>query len=312
MVSFDCLHSVIERVGTKHYNEIRLSNKEYWEASPIIEVIRKRKSVRTYTGEDLKEEILINIDKILKNYIRGPFGNEIRFVLLDFKDMKKDDIKLPGTYGIIRGAKLFIAGAVVDAPGVMEDFGYCMERVILALTEMGLGTCWMAGTFQRSAFARKLDLAENELFPAITPVGYSKDKMSLVDRSFRVLAGSDNRKKWEELFFLNDTNTPLQKSDVGDYLEIIESVRLGPSASNRQPWRIIKEKDRNVFHLYLQRTKGYPGKKSKVKLQNLDMGIAVCHFELAAAEKGKQGKWLNNRPALEAGEMEYILSWHED
>lgn len=290
----------------------RLSVTEYSEVSPIIEIIKKRKSVRTYTGEDLKEETLIKIGEIIKTFKRGHFGNEIRFALLDFKGMKKSDIKPPGTYGVIRGAKLFIAGTVNDAPGAMEDFGYCMERVILALTEMGLGTCWMAGTFQKSAFARELNLAGNELFPAITPVGYSKDKMSFVDRSLRVLAGSDNRKKWEELFYLNDINTPLQKGDVGDYFDIIEAVRLGPSASNRQPWRIIKENDQNVFHFYLNRTKGYPGKIGKVKVQNIDMGIALCHFELAAADKGKKGRWLNNKPVLEDGEMKYILSWSEE
>jgi len=277
----------------------------------IIKVIRKRKSVRTYTGEDLKEETLLKIGEIVKSFNRGPFGNEIRFSLLDFKDMKKDDIKPPGTYGIIRGANLFIAGAVVDSPKAMEDFGYCMERVILALTELGLGTCWMAGTFQRGAFAREINLAENELLPAITPVGYNKDKRSFVDRSLRVLGGSDNRKKWEELFFLNDINTPLQKQDAGDYLDIIESVRLGPSASNRQPWRIIKENNQNVFHFYLKRTKGYPAKIGKVKVQNIDMGIALCHFDLAAAEMGKQGKWINNKPAVDLREMEYIATWSE-
>jgi hypothetical protein len=46
-------------------------------------------------------------------------------------------------------------------------------------------------------------------------------------------------------------------------------------------------------------------------LQRLDMGIAMCHFELTTNELGLEGKWvveddLNKSPA---SLTEYIASW---
>ena len=85
----------------------------------------------------------------------------------------------------------------------MEDYGYGMEKNILFVTALGLGTCWLGGTLKRAGFARKIGLSADEFMPAITPVGYPADKRSLTDRAFRFMAKSDKRKPWEELFFDN-------------------------------------------------------------------------------------------------------------
>ena len=80
---------------------------------------------------------------------------------------------------------------------------------------------------------------------------------------------------------------------------MLEVVRWAPSASNKQPWRVVRGRKR--WHFYLARTKGY-GKgllTSLVKLadlQRVDMGIAMCHFELAAREAGIEGRWVTDRP----------------
>ncbi|MGB4438289.1 MAG: nitroreductase family protein [Sedimentibacter sp.] len=58
---------------------------------------------------------------------------------------------------------------------------------------------------------------------------------------------------------------------LGTYGVPIEMVRLGPSASNKQPWRIIK--DKNSYHFYLCRTKGYGSVNFDV--QKNDLGIAM-------------------------------------
>jgi hypothetical protein len=39
------------------------------------------------------------------------------------------------------------------------------------------------------------------------------------------------------------------------------------------------------------------------------MGIAMCHFELAAAELGVAGGWEETPPAFDAGAMEHVASW---
>ena len=75
-------------------------------------------------------------------------------------------------------------------------------------------------------------------------------------------------------------------------------VRLGPSASNKQPWRIIKEN--NQLHLYCE-TRNY------TTMQKLDMGIAMCHLELALIEENKCGKWIN--ADLPENEKKYVVTW---
>ena len=91
-------------------------------------------------------------------------------------------------------------------------------------------------------------------------------------------------------------------------------VRLAPSASNKQPWRIVKDGD--LFHFFLQRTPGY--RESMLKkvlgifdLQRVDMGIALCHFDLTMKELGVQGDWVVKEPTIKKPDeiTEYTASW---
>jgi hypothetical protein len=55
-------------------------------------------------------------------------------------------------------------------------------------------------------------------------------------------------------------------------------VRIAPSASNKQLWRVVK--DGPCWHIFLQRTPGYRRDPSKTLLdlcdrQRLDLGIAM-------------------------------------
>jgi hypothetical protein len=243
----------------------------------------------------------------LRANTRSPFGSEIRFRLLDLDEMETVGAGTLGTYGVIKNARRFIAGAVRNQPKAMEDFGYCMEKNILEATALGLGTCWLGGTFSRSGFAEKMRLAEDELLPAVTPVGYAGDRKSLIDRVFRFTAGSDRRRSWHEMFFDGRIDNPLQPESAGPYETPLACLRMGPSASNKQPWRIIK--DNRIFHFYLKCTPGYNAILGDIKLQNMDMGIAMCHFELSSTALGLKGHWQSDDPQLETGGLEYIASW---
>jgi nitroreductase len=237
---------------------------------------------------------------------RGPFGNALRFELIDLTEAERAELKSLGTYGVIKGAGLFIAGAVARGVRAMEDFGYGMEKNILFAATLGLGTCWLGGTLNRAGFARKIGLSSEEFMPAISPVGYPAEKRSLTDRAFRYMAKSDKRKPWEELFFDEKPGNPLVKDKTGAFEQALESVRIGPSASNRQPWRIVREGA--SCHFFLQRTPGYDKMLGEVRLQEVDMGIALCHFELAATELGIGGSWRQSKPAFDAGTWEYVVS----
>jgi nitroreductase len=275
----------------------------------IIETIKTRKSCRTYSSRAIEPEKLAELKQFLASNTKTPFGSKVRFHLIDFNELEISELKNLTTYGLIKGARQFIVGTVEKQPKAMEDYGYCMERNILKATSMGLGTCWLGGTFKRSGFADKISINESELLPVISPVGYSGDKRSVVDRMFRYIAASDKRKPWNELFYLHDTDNSLDDQNSGRFNTPLECVRLAPSASNKQPWRIIKGKDQEAFHFYLKRTPGYENIVKDIKLQNVDMGIAMCHFELSSTERGLKGDWSVNDPQIKSAGMAYIASW---
>lgn len=273
----------------------------------IVETIKSRVSCRSYGNRPVEADKIAKLAAGLKLNTDGPFGAHVRFELLNFDMMDIGEFKGLGTYGVIRGARQFIVGAVKDQPGAMEDYGYAMERNILLATAMGLGTCWLGGTFNRTGFAKKINAVADELLPAVTPVGYPGDSRSFIDRVFRFSAGSDNRKPFEELFFEGNIDTALTEESAGRYAASLECVRIGPSASNKQPWRIIKDGDR--FHFYVKRTPGYDIYFGPIKLQSIDMGIAMCHFELPSREAGLNGRWMARDPQVKSGNMEYVASW---
>ena len=101
--------------------------------------------------------------------------------------------------------------------------------------------------------------------------------------------GATKRKPWEDIFFNNGWDTPLDKQTAGDYEIPLEMLRLAPSATNKQPWRIVKDKEN--YHFFLQRAAGYDKMTSAADLQRIDMGIAMCHFEMTAKEQNLSGGW---------------------
>ena len=273
------------------------------------ETIKKRISCRTYKNVPLMESDEQRLKDFLLTNTQGPFGNRMRFKLVNLAGREREEIWTLAAYGIVQGASTFIVGAVARGSRAMEDYGYGMERNILAATDLGLGTCWLGGTFNRSASASRIHKRDEEVVPAITPVGYPKERKSIRDAAIRFLAKSNSRKAWEELFFCGDTRSPLERSAAGAYALPLDCVRIGPSATNRQPWRVVREKKGQVFHFYISRTPGYASKYTDVSMQDIDMGIAMCHFEIAVQEMQKKGSWqIVQLPSLQRG-LEYVVSW---
>jgi hypothetical protein len=208
----------------------------------------------------------------------------------------------------------FIVGATRQPERGTEDYGYLMELIILHATDLGLGTCWLGGSFTKSSFAAKIGTGDDEVVPAVAAVGHIANRPRALDSVMRRAVGSDQRLLWQDLFFEGSFSTPLLREDAGEYAVPLEMLRLGPSASNKQPWRVVKTG--NTWHLFLARTKGYGqgilGRSlSRGDMQRLDMGIAMCHFEQTARELGLKGRWVVDQP--EIGELdeltEYTVSW---
>ena len=276
--------------------------------TPISEIIHQRYSCRSYADTPIEDAVVRKFSDLAAATHQGPFGNKPRFVLISMDALPREEWKKLGTYGVIKNAHLFLAGMIGPAPMAIQDYGYCKEKLILKATELGLSTCWMGGTFAISAFGRAAGMNRNELLPTITPVGYSADHRSLTERVMRGFAGSDHRLAWAKLFFKGDALTPLLPEEASVYHEALENVRLAPSASNKQPWRIVYASNRESFLFYLSRSIGYRHLRD-VSLQEIDMGIALCHFELTVREMGFSGSWRQDESALKTKSWEYVASW---
>ncbi len=273
-----------------------------------IEIIKKRQSKRKFINKDLDADQIKKINAILQNYTTGPFGNKVEFKLIEKKIAKENHKVKLGTYGFISGARYFIVGQVKNCAYANEDYGFLLENIILLLTAMDLGTCWLGGTFSRSDISEILSTDSEMIIPAITPVGIPTDSYSIKESIIRWGAKSDSRKEWGKIFFTDSFNKSLLKKDAGIYLEALEMLRLAPSASNKQPWRILKSED--AFHFYLKRTQGYNKMGKGTDLQKLDMGIAMSHFELACKELKHKGEWTNMNPEITSPEIdEYCVTW---
>lgn len=283
-------------------------------AATVEELVRRRRSCRRFLEEPLAEEARCLLAAFVAESRHGPFGSRTRFALLAASAADSAALKGLGTYGFIHRATGYLVGAVERGGKDLEDYGFAMERAILRATDLGLGTCWLGGTFTKSRFARRIGLARNELMPAVAAVGYAAPDSISRDRARRI-AGSNFRRPPQELFFDATFGAPLEPADAGAYALALELVRWAPSASNRQPWRIVRTS--TGWHFFLARTKSY-GKGTLLfavlqlaDLQRVDMGIAMCHFELAARETGLDGTWVIDDPAIATPQpgVEYTATW---
>jgi nitroreductase len=282
--------------------------------SPVTEIIRNRYSCRVYNKTPIATEQVRQLGAFTELIKTGPLGTPYRFELVVAEEQDRKALKGLGTYGLIKDPPGFIIGAVGQGKKNLEDFGYGMETVILYATGLGLGTCWLGGNFTKHSFSRKIKTTGEEIVPGVAAIGYATEKSRTQDQ-LRQKVKSDTRLPWEALFFQFGFENPLFEESAGTYAKPLEMLRLAPSAHNYQPWRVVQ--DGSCFHFYLQRTQGFgPGTPMFIllgvtDLQRMEIGIAMCHFELTARELGLEGQWELHEPTFGKPDdtLEYIVTW---
>ena len=269
----------------------------------VKKAVQDRVSIRSYEERSLTKEDkskLMDFNASLTN----PFGVDVKVQYIS-KDKGAEDVQL-GTYGTIRGAKDFLAITVKDQPYAMEAVGYQFENLVLYATDMGLGTVWLAGTFNRKDFKNVIEISDEDLFPCICPVGYPGQKRSFIEKITRASLGSKKRKEWDKLFFLDDFSKSLTKEDAGRYTDALDMLRLAPSATNAQPWAVVKEGDK--FHFFCNYKNSLNNDVKKIK--HLDLGIALSHFHQTAMSDGLNGKLEVSDIDFDVPEnMHYIITY---
>lgn len=266
--------------------------------SELEKAIRSRRSVRTFDGKELWKADRDKIEAFIKT-LDDPFEKKIEYRFLSAKEHGL-------TSPVLGGESIYLAGKIKKGPMSDVAYGYSFEQIILFAQMQRIGTVWIAGTMNRDAFEKAMELKEDEILPAVTPLGYEAKKMAIKETLMRKGVKADQRYAFGELFFENDFATPL--SDNGDAIsKALEMVRLAPSAVNKQPWRAIREG--NNVHFFEHKDRGYD-KKEDGDLQKVDVGIGLAHFVLMAKEKGLKGSLKVRVPEVKLpDDTEYIISW---
>ncbi len=269
----------------------------------IIKSIQHRRSARTYNSESLKPSDSMILEEFINTNKTGINGESIDFVLFE-KSVSKTPMKIP--YGLIRNNKTYIFGKTNPTAISRTNYGYLLEKIVLKATELKLGTCWV-GMFDKEYF-NDIQVDNNLVIPAIVVIGYAKEKMPVKEKLIRKAVGANKRKSWEMLFFNYETGDVLNSESVNLYTEALEMMRMAPSSGNTQPWRIFYSSVTNEFHFFKKITNlAYESKG----MHDIDMGIAMSHFELVSLKTGLNGTWMQHKTEKMKpnGDLHYVITW---
>jgi len=269
----------------------------------ITEIIKSRYSCRTFIQTALKPADKENLESFIVENNKGLCDEAVNFKIIEKNDSDKQ-LKL--NYGMIQGHNTYVLGVSKSTIDSRVNYGYLLEKVVLKATEMGISTCWI-GYFDYSYF-NEISLDEGSEIPSIIIAGYSEDKQPYMDKFVRFAINASKRNSWDKLFFGYKLKTPLSPEQVRKYYEPLEMVRLAPSSGNTQPWRVFFDETENEFHFF----KKPISKRYELRgLHDIDMGIALSHFELTSFQNGLSGTWLKhaNENVNSINDLQYIRTW---
>ncbi|MFV0507009.1 MAG: nitroreductase family protein [Bacteroidales bacterium] len=264
----------------------------------IFETIKVRKSVRTFKEEVIDKETIKKVATYIDT-LEMPFGAKARIDIVH-TETNNESIKL-GTYGFIKGAKTFITLVVKGSDMNKVGAAYLFEQVVLYCTTLGLSTCWLGGSFSRKDFRKQLNLNEGEKLCIVSPLGYEHEKRHVSIHSILTGSKPSRRKPFESNFFDKNFDNKLTFDMAGKFAKPLEMVRLAPSANNSQSWRVVK--DENCFHFYKSSSNGF---------DDIDLGIALCHFEQSCKALGIIGKFQIKDHIPYSKKASYVISWIEN
>jgi nitroreductase len=165
-------------------------------------IVSTRKSIRDYQNKPIEEEKLTQILEAARWAPSWANRQCVRYVVV------KDKVtieKLSGRFGWIRQAPVVIAAcADPNDSGVrngmdyyLVDVGIALQQLVLAATDLGLGTCWI-GAFDEAHVKDALEVPEGVKVVALTPLGYPA-AISAQSRTVRERVSADTRRPLEEL-----------------------------------------------------------------------------------------------------------------
>ena len=170
----------------------------------FMDVVAVRKSVRGYADKPVEEE---KLSKVLEAARLAPsWANKQCCRYMVVKDKAKIQELAGGFNGWLKQAPVIIvacadpkdSGTHDSMNYYLVDVGISMQQLILAATDVELGTCWIGG-FDEAKVKKALGVPENIKVVAMTPVGYPDDKEGLGDKLRKTVLKGGKRKPLAEI-----------------------------------------------------------------------------------------------------------------
>lgn len=231
----------------------------------LSDVVLTRTSLRKYLPDPIsarqREELQKAIDACNQRS-----GLRIQLVC----DRPEPFASLRKSYGVLKGVRnyLVLTGPGSD-PNLEEKCGYYGEELVLTAAAMGLGTCWVGGTYDRESCLCHLE--EGERLVCVVAVGHTPEERG--GREKLIALASKRKSKSQAELARNMSGAPSW------FMSGIASVQRAPSARNRQGYRFLWQKDGGVAAQVTEQN----------EFSMVDLGIAKYHFELGA--HGGQWSW---------------------
>lgn len=209
----------------------------------LLEAIRTRHSVRSFTDKRIDSETAAYMSKAIEE-CNQESGLNIQLCLNEPKAFNS----MIARYGKFENCKNYIV--LAGRKGQDEKIGYQGEKLVLKAQQLGLNSCWVGLTYNKSKIP--VTLNEGEKIRLVIALGYGKTQ------------GTPHKSKDISMLCVTDGQMP-------DWFKRgMEASMLAPTAVNQQKFLIVN-KDGTVF------AKPLKGFYSKV-----DIGIVKCHFEIGA------------------------------
>ncbi|MFW6115552.1 MAG: nitroreductase family protein [Chloroflexota bacterium] len=248
----------------------------------LLTAIHQRVSVRSYTDRSVDPALL---ERLLDFAPGAPHLTPAppRVALITgVEEVERVLTFMIGSYGLVQNTPHLLVGILPqEGEQARVDLGFVLEQVVLEATRLGLGTCWITGSYDADRAGDAAELRRGEVAGAVCALGHPTEEGygRLHNRIIRRLAGGHRRKPLIDIVFSDRWGEQWSPEDADPaLLTVLKHARLAPSAHNAQPWRFIIGAD-HALTLAL------------IKPRFIDAGIVMSHVTLSSRAAGRPGRW---------------------